>query len=74
MAWKTSSAMDEKIRFVFSYERDEEPMAHTVESNRVWCADFLGWPFGGSSWVLGRSGSRPLIRSRTGATSGCIAH
>jgi transposase InsO family protein len=26
MAWKTSSVMDEKLRFVFEYERDEETM------------------------------------------------
>src|SRR5208337_3524987 len=26
MAWKTSSAMDEKLRFVFEYERDEQTM------------------------------------------------
>jgi transposase InsO family protein len=26
MAWKTSSVMEEKLRFVFEYERDEEPM------------------------------------------------
>lgn len=26
MAWKTSSVMDEKVRFVFAYERDEETM------------------------------------------------
>ncbi|MFP5249813.1 MAG: hypothetical protein ACLGP3_08300 [Acidobacteriota bacterium] len=24
MAWKTSSVMDEKLQFVFEYERDEE--------------------------------------------------
>jgi transposase InsO family protein len=27
MAWKTSSVMDEKLRFVFEYERDEQTMA-----------------------------------------------
>jgi len=26
MAWKTSSVMDEKLRFVFEYERGEESM------------------------------------------------
>jgi transposase-like protein len=26
MAWKTSSVMDEKLRFVFEYERDEQSM------------------------------------------------
>ena len=26
MPWKTSSVMDEKLRFVFEYERDEESM------------------------------------------------
>src|SRR5271170_1736647 len=26
MAWKTSSAMDEKLRFIFEYERDEQTM------------------------------------------------
>ena len=25
MGWKASSGMDEKLRFVFAYERDEEP-------------------------------------------------
>jgi transposase InsO family protein len=33
MAWKTSSAMDEKLRFVFEYERDEQTM-------RELCASF----------------------------------
>src|SRR5271157_5889202 len=27
MAWKTSSVMEEKLRFVFAYERDEQTMA-----------------------------------------------
>jgi hypothetical protein len=27
MPWKTSNAMDEKLRFVFEYERDEQTMA-----------------------------------------------
>jgi len=26
MGWKTSSVMDEKLRFVFEFERDEESM------------------------------------------------
>ena len=26
MPWKTSSVMEEKLRFVFTYERDEESM------------------------------------------------
>ncbi len=26
MPWKTSSVMDEKLRFVYEYERDEETM------------------------------------------------
>ncbi len=32
MAWKTSSVMDEKLRFVFSYERDEQTMRELCES------------------------------------------
>ena len=32
MAWKTSSVMDEKLRFVFSYERDEQTMGELCES------------------------------------------
>jgi transposase InsO family protein len=31
MGWKESSVMDEKLRFVFSYERDEEPMTALCE-------------------------------------------
>jgi transposase-like protein len=31
MGWKTSSAMDEKLRFVFEYERDEESMKALCE-------------------------------------------
>jgi transposase-like protein len=30
MPWKTSSAMDEKLRFIFEYERDEQTMTE-------WC-------------------------------------
>ena len=31
MGWKASSVMDEKLRFVFAYERDEEPMKALCE-------------------------------------------
>ena len=43
MAWKTSSVMDEKLRFVFYYERDEQTMRElcasfgiTRETGYVW--------------------------------------
>ena len=32
MAWRVSSAMEEKLRFVFSYERDEESMSELCHS------------------------------------------
>jgi transposase InsO family protein len=32
MAWKTSSVMDEKLRFVFEYERDEQTMGDLCAS------------------------------------------
>jgi two-component system, chemotaxis family, CheB/CheR fusion protein len=41
-------------------------------SRRRW-AGCRGWRSGGSSWASYRSASRPGIRSRTDATSGCIA-
>ena len=31
MGWRASSVMDEKLRFVFSYERDEESMRALCE-------------------------------------------
>src|ERR1035441_8317144 len=31
MGWRVSSAMDEKLRFVFEHERDEEPMKALCE-------------------------------------------
>jgi transposase-like protein len=31
MGWRVSSAMDEKLRFVFEYERDEESMRALCE-------------------------------------------
>src|ERR1035441_1580709 len=31
MGWRASSVMDEKLRFVFEYERDEEPMKALCE-------------------------------------------
>src|SRR5271157_261716 len=31
MGWRVSSVMDEKLRFVFAYERDEEPMKALCE-------------------------------------------
>jgi transposase InsO family protein len=38
MAWKTSSVMDEKLRFVFEYERDEQTMAELCASFGI-CRD-----------------------------------
>ena len=35
MAWKTSSVMDEKLRFVFEYERDEQTMSQLCASYGV---------------------------------------
>ena len=47
MAWKTSSVMDEKLRFVFEYERDERSMRELCasfgisrESGYVWLRRF----------------------------------
>jgi transposase-like protein len=31
MPWKTSSVMEEKLRFVFEYERDEQSMRELCE-------------------------------------------
>jgi len=38
MAWKTSSVMEEKLRFVFEYERDEQTMAELCASFGI-CRD-----------------------------------
>ena len=35
MAWKTRSVMDEKLRFVFAYERDEQTMGELCASFRI---------------------------------------
>ncbi len=35
MAWKTSSVMDEKLRFVFEYERDEQTMRELCERSGI---------------------------------------
>jgi transposase InsO family protein len=47
MPWKTSSVMDEKLRFVFEYERDEQTMAELCaqfgvsrETGYVWLRRF----------------------------------
>jgi transposase InsO family protein len=47
MAWKTSSVMDEKLRFVFEYERDEQSMTELCrqrgisrETGYVWLRRF----------------------------------
>jgi len=38
MSWKTSSVMEEKLRFVFAYERDEQTMAELCASFGI-CRD-----------------------------------
>jgi putative transposase len=54
MAWKTSSVMEEKLRFVFEYERDEQTMSELCtrfrisrETGYVWLRryrqDGMGW-------------------------------
>ncbi len=35
MAWKTSSVMDEKLRFVFEYERDEQSMTELCRQRGI---------------------------------------
>src|SRR5579859_7627342 len=54
MSWKTSSVMEEKLRFVFDYERDEEPMSELCsrygisrDTGYVWLRRFRQHGVGG---------------------------
>ena len=54
MPWKTSSVMDEKVRFVIEYERDEQTMAELCvrfgisrESGYVWLRRYRQYGMGG---------------------------
>jgi hypothetical protein len=53
MPWKASSVMEEKLRFVFEYEKDEQTMRELCQSfgmaretGRCGCGDTegSGWP------------------------------
>jgi len=56
MPWKTSSAMEERARFVFEYERDERTMTEL-------CEDF---------WISRECGYRWLRRYRQHGLAGLV--